>query len=85
GWWRFLFLVPAIAMPVLVIISRMYRGEHHPTDVLGSLVFAALWLTATTMLIKPTAVESPTRRDEHDGRTLRAAKKTVHAPGKALR
>ena len=28
-------------------------GEHHPTDILGSLVFAALWLTAATMLVKP--------------------------------
>jgi undecaprenyl-diphosphatase len=55
GWWRWLFLIPAIAMPVLVALSRMYRGEHHPTDVLGSLLFAALWLTATTLLIKPNA------------------------------
>ena len=53
GWWRWLFLVLAIAMPALVALSRMYRGEHHPTDVLGSLVFAALWLTATAVLIKP--------------------------------
>jgi hypothetical protein len=67
-------------MPVLVAISRMYRGEHHPTDVLGSLVFAGLWLTATTMLIKPTAAESRSRRDGHG---LRAVKKAVHVPGKA--
>ncbi len=53
GWWRYLFLIPAIAMPVLVALSRMYRGEHHPTDILGSLLFAGLWLTATTLLIKP--------------------------------
>src|SRR5215471_10235796 len=53
GWWRWLFLIPAIAMPVLVAISRMYRGEHHPTDVLGSLLFSALWLTAATILIGP--------------------------------
>ncbi len=31
----------------------MYRGEHHPTDILASVLFAALWLTATTMLVKP--------------------------------
>jgi undecaprenyl-diphosphatase len=55
GWWRWLFLIPAIAMPVLVALSRMYRGEHHPTDILGSLVFAALWLTATWWLIRPNA------------------------------
>ncbi len=42
GWWRWLFLVPAIALPVLVASSRMYRGEHHPTNVLGSLVLAGL-------------------------------------------
>ena len=53
GWWRWLLLIPAIAMPVLVATSRMYRGEHHPTDVLGSLLFSALWLTATALLIKP--------------------------------
>jgi undecaprenyl-diphosphatase len=55
GWWRWLFLIPAIAMPVLVAMSRMYRGEHHPTDILGSLLFSALWLTATEALIKPNA------------------------------
>jgi undecaprenyl-diphosphatase len=53
GWWRWLSLVPAVAMPVLVALSRMYRGEHHPTDVLGSLVFSGLWLSATYLLIKP--------------------------------
>ena len=34
-------------------MARMYRGEHHPTDILASVLFAALWLTAATMLIKP--------------------------------
>jgi undecaprenyl-diphosphatase len=55
GWWRWLFLIPAIAMPALVGLSRMYRGEHHPTDILGSLLFSALWLTAVTLLIRPSA------------------------------
>jgi undecaprenyl-diphosphatase len=53
GWWRYLFLIPAIVMPVMIAIARMYRGEHHPTDILASVLFAALWLTATMMLIKP--------------------------------
>lgn len=56
GWWRWLLLIPAIVMPVLIALSRMYRGEHHPTDIAGSIIFAALWLTATTLLIKPNAV-----------------------------
>jgi undecaprenyl-diphosphatase len=53
GWWRYLFLIPAIVMPVMIALARLYRGEHHPTDILASVVFAGLWLTATTMLIKP--------------------------------
>jgi undecaprenyl-diphosphatase len=47
-------------MPVLVAISRMYRGEHHPTDILGSILFSVLWLTAVSVLVKP----SPRRRAE---------------------
>ena len=62
GWWRWLFLIPAVAMPVLVALSRMYRGEHHPTDILGSLIFAALWLTATSLLIRPDADGPPRQR-----------------------
>jgi undecaprenyl-diphosphatase len=53
GWWRYLFLISAIVMPIMITVARLYRGEHHPTDILGSLLFAALWLTAATMLIKP--------------------------------
>lgn len=59
GWWRYLFLIPAIVMPVLIAVARLDRGEHHPTDVLASVLFAALWLTATTALIKP-------NKDSHD-------------------
>jgi len=53
GWWRWLFLIPAVAMPILVAVSRIYRGEHHPTDVLGSVIFAAAWLPAAYLLIRP--------------------------------
>jgi undecaprenyl-diphosphatase len=53
GWWRYLFLIPAVAMPVLIAWARLYRGEHHPTDLMASLVFAGLWLTAATVLIQP--------------------------------
>ena len=53
GWWRWMFVALAVVMPICVIASRLYRGEHHPTDVLGSLVFAGLWLTTATLLIRP--------------------------------
>jgi undecaprenyl-diphosphatase len=55
GWWRWLVLIPAVAMPALVALSRMYRGEHHPTDVLGSLLFAALWIPTLYVLVRPNA------------------------------
>ncbi len=69
GWWRWLFLVPAVVMPVMVALSRMYRGEHHPTDILASLLFAGLWLTVTTLLIKPNdgGVSSGGRRRRRSG------------------
>jgi undecaprenyl-diphosphatase len=60
GWWRWLFLIPAIVMPAAIALARMYRGEHHPTDITGSIIFAALWLTATTLLIKPNAAQRET-------------------------
>ncbi len=53
GWWRWLFVALAVIMPVCLIASRLYRGEHHPTDIVGSLVFAGLWLTTATILIRP--------------------------------
>jgi len=68
GWWRWLVLIPAIAMPVLVALSRLYRGEHHPTDLLASVLFAALWLTATTALIKPNADGRPDLNPGHNER-----------------
>jgi undecaprenyl-diphosphatase len=50
-------------MPVLVALSRMYRGEHHPTDIAGSLLFSALWLTATSLLIRPNTDGRGRRRE----------------------
>ena len=79
GWWRWLFLVPAIAMPVLVAVSRMYRGEHHPTDVLGSLLCSALWVAAVTLLIKPNRHDRPDRAPPRKP-SPRAARRRVATP-----
>jgi cell division protein FtsW (lipid II flippase) len=29
-WWRYLFLVLAIVMPVMIALARVDRGAHHP-------------------------------------------------------
>ncbi len=35
---RALIWIVAIAIPIAIALSRVYRGMHHPTDVLGSLI-----------------------------------------------
>jgi undecaprenyl-diphosphatase len=81
GWWRWLFLIPAITMPVLVALSRMYRGEHHPTDILASLLFSALWLTATVLLIKPNADGPPRQREGAVDRQLAGRDRAAELQG----
>lgn len=55
GWWRWIFVALAVIMPVGVAVSRMYRGEHHPTDVLGAMILATLWLSTLWIAVKPNA------------------------------
>jgi len=82
GWWRWLFLIPAIAMPVLVALSRMYRGEHHPTDILASILFSALWLTATVLLIRPDADGQPGGSGMRPGKQASVPSTTSPEPSK---
>jgi undecaprenyl-diphosphatase len=53
AWWRWLLVVAAVLMPLWVTVSRMYRGMHHPTDILGAVLLAAGWLTAMVYLVRP--------------------------------
>jgi undecaprenyl-diphosphatase len=53
AWWRWLFVAAAVLMPLWVAFSRIYRGMHHPTDVLGSVVLAACWLAAMIYFVRP--------------------------------
>ena len=55
GPWRWLAAVPAVVMTALVGWSRIYRGEHHPLDVLGGILLALLWLAAVTLALRPNA------------------------------
>ncbi|BFU43529.1 phosphatase PAP2 family protein [Krasilnikovia sp. MM14-A1004] len=54
-WWRWVFVVLAVVMPAGVALSRMYRGEHHPTDVLGALLLTVCWLGVLTWTVRPHA------------------------------
>ncbi|HEY0001297.1 MAG TPA: phosphatase PAP2 family protein [Actinoplanes sp.] len=54
-WWRWVFLALAIVMPAGVALSRMYRGMHHPTDVLGAALLTTAWLSVLWLVVRPNA------------------------------
>src|SRR3954454_21902718 len=47
AWWRWLVLAVAVVLIGAVAFARLYRGAHHPTDVLASMAFAVPWLLVT--------------------------------------
>jgi membrane-associated phospholipid phosphatase len=53
--WRWIFPALAVIMPAAVALSRMYRGMHHPTDVLGATLLTAGWLTVLWFTVRPNA------------------------------
>ncbi|AEV87674.1 phosphoesterase [Actinoplanes sp. SE50] len=53
--WRWIFVVLAVVMPLGVALSRMYRGEHHPTDVFGALLLASAWINVLYWTVRPNA------------------------------
>jgi undecaprenyl-diphosphatase len=48
---RVLVLAAFLALPVLVGVARMYRGMHHPTDVLFGILNGAACLTVAARVI----------------------------------
>ena len=72
AWWRWAVLGVAVALVVGVAFARLYRGAHHPTDVLASVAFAVPWLLVTLRLVgdDPGGVPArPARRAEPVGGT----------------
>jgi undecaprenyl-diphosphatase len=54
-WWRWLTVVAAVVMPLAVASSRLYRGMHYPTDVMGAVLLSALWITLLWWVVRPDA------------------------------
>jgi membrane-associated phospholipid phosphatase len=51
GWVRGLFTVLAVAVPIAVAGSRLYRGMHFPTDVMAGALLGILWLTIVSRVV----------------------------------
>jgi membrane-associated phospholipid phosphatase len=49
---RGVFLTLAVVLPLLVAVSRLYRGMHYLSDVLGGLLLGGIWLAATVRGIR---------------------------------
>lgn len=50
--WRTLAVVGAVVIPLAVALSRMYRGMHFPTDVVGGAVLGLLCLMTAAWIVR---------------------------------
>ena len=60
GWFAATITTVLCMVPIIVGVSRIYRGMHHPTDVLFGVVGGGLWLA----LVLTTLLPAPPRRAE---------------------
>jgi len=49
---RWLFVAIGVLVPLVVALSRVYRGMHFVTDVLGGMILGATWLFVTIRAIR---------------------------------
>jgi undecaprenyl-diphosphatase len=46
----------AVALPAFVLLSRLYRGMHWPTDVAASVVYTLVWLVLLRAILLPRGI-----------------------------
>ncbi|MDO3636415.1 phosphatase PAP2 family protein [Mycolicibacterium arseniciresistens] len=44
-------VIGCAAVPLLIGVSRVYRGMHYPTDVLGGLILGGIWLSVVLYVV----------------------------------
>jgi membrane-associated phospholipid phosphatase len=53
----------ALAMPIVVALARMYRGMHHPLDMLAGVLIGVAALSLALLLARTTGVVARRRRE----------------------
>ncbi len=51
-WISVVAVVVSAAVPMLIAVSRVYRGMHYPTDVLAGALLGAIWLTVVICYVR---------------------------------
>lgn len=52
-WWRWLVVAAAVALTAVVMVARVYVAAHHPSDVVGGVLLAGLWVGGLAALLLP--------------------------------
>ncbi|HEX4518746.1 MAG TPA: phosphatase PAP2 family protein [Gaiellaceae bacterium] len=63
-WARVAIWMVAVAVPVFVALSRMYRGMHHPLDVAGGVVIGVAALVAMVLVSRAAGIAAAARDRE---------------------
>ena len=48
---RPVLLAPLALLPLFVLLSRLYQGAHHPTDVLVALLYTTAWVLVVARVV----------------------------------
>jgi membrane-associated phospholipid phosphatase len=60
---RIAIWIVALTLPIYVGVSRVYRGMHHPTDVMSSIVLGVGAICFALLAVHAAAVDADRRRD----------------------
>jgi len=58
---RLLVWTLAVVVPLVVLLSRLYRGMHWPSDVVASVLFTVVWLLLLRAVLLPPGTGAPPR------------------------
>jgi len=66
-------LVVLLVVPVYTMVSRLYIGAHHVSDVLTAFVYAGLWALLCARMLLPPREPRDDERDREPGTATRTS------------